>query len=336
LTNDRLEITGSSTTILDGVLANSGYGSAEFSIAYSGAIAYVRGTVIPSQSGVMWVDRQGSSQSLLGVGRRFTLLSLSPDARRLALTTTGVNEQVWLYDFAHGTLRQLTFGWDNYIFGWTPDGERIVIASDRNGPYNLFWQRAESADAAERLTESPNQQQGGVSWSPDGKILLFTESRATTRWDIWSLTLAPERTLRPLIQTPFDDYFPSISPDGHWLAYVSNESGRNEVYVQPFPTLDRKWKISTDGGIMPVWARNGRELFYVNGHTLMAVPIVRAATFDSGTPRALFQRPYEFFYDVAPDGRFIMTEPEQADVVPTQITLVQNWFEELKRRMPAR
>src|SRR5207249_2593514 len=156
-------------------------------IAGSGSIAYVRGNVIPSQSRVIWVDRHGRSQRLPGVGRTVTLLSLSPDARRLALTTTGVNEQVWLYDFAHGTLRQLTFGWDNYSLGWTPDGERIVIASDRNGPYNYFWQRAESTDPAERLTESPNQQQTGpvrISWSPDGKILVFTASRATTRDDI--------------------------------------------------------------------------------------------------------------------------------------------------------
>jgi dipeptidyl aminopeptidase/acylaminoacyl peptidase len=169
--------------------------------------------------------------------------------------------------------------------------------------------------------------------SPDGKLLAFAEFSPVTRLDIWLLSLGPERKTRPLIQTPFRDYQPSFSPDGRWLAYVSDESGRDEVYVQPFPALGAKWSLSTDGGDSPVWARHGRELFYENGGKLMAVSIRTDPTFVAAEPRLLFERSYELYaYDVSPDGRFIMIEPAEPDTAITQITLVQNWFGELKQR----
>jgi Tol biopolymer transport system component len=182
------------------------------------------------------------------------------------------------------------------------------------------------------LTESSHEQRTGT-WSPDGKVFTFVDIGPTNRSEIWLLTVAPERRVRPLIQTPFNNVAPRISPDGRWLAYVSDETGRKEVYVQPFPALGAKWQISTDGAGDLRWESHGRELYYRNGGKLMAVAIRTHPTFAAAAPRLLFSGSYAGGYDVAPDGRFIMVERGHSTASPTQITLVQNWFEELKRRV---
>ena len=159
----------------------------------------------------------------------------------------------------------------------------------------------------------------------------------TGKYEIWLLTIAPERRLRPLIQRSHFYQSPTISPDGHWLAFVSDETGRNEIYVQPFPQLGAKWQVSNEGGRAPRWEPNqGRELYYQNGDKLMAVTIRTRPTFAAAGPRVLFTGPYgELGYDVAADGRFIMVERGESEAT-TQINLIQNWFEELKRRAPTR
>jgi len=149
------------------------------------------------------------------------------------------------------------------------------------------------------------------------------------------------RTVRPLTETRFSEGDPRFSPDGHWLAYVSNQSGRPEVYVQPFPGLGEKWRISTDGGNAPLWEPNGRELFYRNGDKLMAVSIGTEPRFVAGPPRLLFEGSYvaetDVDYDVAPDGRrFVMIERGASQAPVRQIALVQNWFTELQQRVPTR
>jgi Tol biopolymer transport system component len=164
--------------------------------------------------------------------------------------------------------------------------------------------------------------------------LAFWEVAPTIKAEIWLLTVAPERRVRPLIQTPFNNSQPRISPDGHWLAYVSDETGQDEVYVQPFPALGAKRQISKDGGCCPRWASHERELFYLNGESMMAVEVQTRPTFTAGAARPLFAYASPngvYDYDVAPDGRFITI---QSAAPTTQITLIQNWFEELKLRVP--
>jgi Tol biopolymer transport system component len=193
------------------------------------------------------------------------------------------------------------------------------------------------------------------SWSPDGKWLAFEDQSPTTGGDIWMLPLddgpgppgpasrgvgAEARKPQPLIRTPFHEYGGVFSPDGRWLAYSSDESGRFEVYVQPFPGPGSKWQISTEGGggdeNPPRWARNGRELFYRNGSKMMVVDIQTEPTFTAGKPRLLFEGQYGAWWDVAPDGqRFLMVQPVEPEQPATQINVVLNWFEELRRRVPA-
>ena len=217
----------------------------------------------------------------------------------------------------------------------------MTFASIRaGGALNLFWKPADSSGSAEQLTESEHAQRP-LSWSPDGQVLAFSELHPTMGSDIWVLPLQGERKPRPFLQTQFDEAWAVFSPDGHWLAYTSNESGRYEVYVQPYPGPGGKWQISNEGGDEPVWAKNGRELFYRNGDKMMAVEVTTQPTFHAGTPTLLFEGQYwhqvglwRADYDITPDGqRFLMIQLGEQEAV-TQINVVLNWFEELKRLAP--
>ena len=205
----------------------------------------------------------GAVEPLMEGRRAFAHVRLSPNGQQLAVTIQAPNDHVWVYDLARRTLSRLTVDWNNQFPRWTPDGKRIVFRSDRTGAYNLYWRPSDGSGPAERLTESPHEQLTGT-WSPDGKVFSFVDTAPTSRREIWLLTVVPERRVRPLIQTPFNNFTPRISPDGRWLAYVSDETAGNEVYVQSFPTLRAKWQISTNGGCCPTWERHGKELYYRN------------------------------------------------------------------------
>ncbi len=336
----RLEITGQPAPVMDGVHASAEYGFADFSLAANGSLAYIPGGLRESDRSVVWVDSQGRTESLMedDVRRPFQGVSLSPDGQRLALTVGGANDQMWLYDFARRGLTRLTFAADNFVGAWMPDGRRIAFKSDRTGRYHYYVANVDGSGEAEQVTDGMLRQ-GTGSWSPGGKVLVFDEC-CRAGWDIGLLTVQPERSVRPLIQTRFDETHPRLSPDGRWLAYVSNESGRPEVYVQPFPALGAKWQISNDGSTpsMPAWQPNGRELFYINGNKLMAVAIQTQPTFVAGAPRLLFEGSHvadaDYALDVAPDGRFIMIKTGQTEAPAMQIAIIQNWFDELKRRVP--
>jgi Tol biopolymer transport system component len=216
-----------------------------------------------------------------------------------------------------------------------------VFLSARDERNNIYWQLADGNGGLERLT-SGDLLTAPLSFSPDGQFMAYIESNPTTGYDIWVMHLS-DRKAEPFIRTPFNDTAPQFSPDGRWIAYVSNESGHNEVYVQPYPGPGGKWQISTSGGTEPVWNRNGRELFYRAGNKMMAADVSTQSGFSSGTPRLLFESPYvptpATFpnYDVSSDGqRFLMLKPvDQSGAAVTQINVVLNWFEELKQRVPA-
>jgi len=274
----------------------------------------------------------------------FEGLRLSPDGRRLALTIEGANAQTWIFDLERSTFTPQTRRWNNLNAIWTPDGRRLTFTSERDGPWNLYWQPADGSGPPEKLTPWANEHwKVAASWSPDGKTLVYTETSPTTREDIWVLRLGG-RQPQPLQQESFDEALPQLSPNGRWLAYASDESGRLEVYVRPFPGSGSRWPISTDGGTLPMWARNGRELYYRNGNRMMAVTVTSDATFSATKPKALFEtRAYlgaysgsMVSYDVTPAGEFLMIEPDEADVPPSQINVVLNWMQEVRQRVAAR
>jgi Tol biopolymer transport system component len=297
----------------------------------------------------VWVSRDGAEQSVAAPARAYMFPRLSPDGRRVAVTITEQENQIWLYDLSRETLTRSTFeGTQNYNPLWTPDGKRIAFESNRAGPINIFWQLADGSGGFERLTTS-EYLNAPMSWSPDGRLLNFIGIDPTTGVDIWVLRMGDPpagsgqvRKAQLFLQTPFNENTSRFSPDGRWMAYISDESGRNEVYVQPYPGPGGKWQISTEGGTEPVWNPSGRELFYRSGDKMMAVDIVTQPGFVAGRPRMLFEKRYEAApapivnYDVSPDGqRFLMIKPvDQEEAAPTQINVVLNWFEELKRRAP--
>jgi hypothetical protein len=336
----RLAVIGTAVPVVEGVLQSPVSGAAQYSISNTGSLVYIPGGVQSAQSKLMWVSRNGAEQPIAAPEHTYVTPRLSPDGRGVAVTVMEQETQTWLFDPSRETLTRFTFeGNYNLIPVWTPDGKRIVFESSKDGPPNLFWQLADGSGGLERLTTS-DYVEAPFSWSPDGQLLAFIELNPTTGFDIWVLRLS-DRKAQPFLRTRFNETAPRFSPDGRWLAYISDESGRFEIYVQPYPGPGGKWQISTEGGMEPVWNRNGRELFYRNGGKMMAVDIATQPGFAAGKPRMLFEGPYELppipiaNYDVSPDGqRFLMLKPSEQETAPTQINVVLNWFEELKQKVP--
>jgi Tol biopolymer transport system component len=344
----RLTATGTAVPVIEGVLQFRTSGAAQYSFSGTGSLVYVSGSGQAGQRKLVWVSRNGVEQPVAAPARAYEFPRLSPDGRRVAVGITEQATQVWLYDLSRETLTRLTFeGSTNAGPVWTPDGKRIAFMSNKEGPLNIFWQLADGSGGLERLTTGEYGQVPD-SWSPDGQLLAFHEIDPTTGGDIWVLRMgAPgtpgqARKAQPFLRTPFSHSAPRFSRDGRWLAYISVESGRFEIYVQPYPGPGGKWQISTEGSTEPAWNPNGRELFYRSGDKMMAVDITTQPGFAAGTPRMLFEGRYEpapvpnVNYDVSPDGqRFLMLKPsEQTQAAPTQINVVLNWFEELKQKVP--
>jgi eukaryotic-like serine/threonine-protein kinase len=333
----RLAVTGAAVPVVEGVLQSTSSGAAQYSFSATGSLVYVTGAAqATEQLKPVWVSRKGTEEPLPTPVQEYQLPRLSPDGRRLALT---ISDQLWLYDLSRDTLTRFTFeGDENIAPVWTPDGKRIAFLSSKEGPGNIFWQLADGSGGLERLTTS-EYRQGPTSWSPDGQLLAFVEVNPNKQFEIWVLRMA-DRKSQPFVQTRFNAAAPRFSPDGHWLAYISDESGRYEVYVQPYPGPGGKYQISTEGGTEPVWNPNGRELLYRNGDKMMAVDIATQPGFVAGRPRKLFEGPYKPMvptpdYDVSTDGqRILIIKENEQESAPTQINVVLNWFEELKRRVP--
>jgi serine/threonine-protein kinase len=329
---EHLELTGDAVSILEGVWNQTEIGTAHFTFSQDGTLAYV-----PRNSegiSLVLVNRGGAVRPLTEERRIYVAPRLSPDGQRVAVMIDG---HVWIYEIARDVLARVTFGPNREFWPiWTPDGSRLTYR--RDDPPNIFWQPANGSGEAERLTTSEKTQRP-TSWSPDGKTLVYTEGiPEVEELDMGLLTIDGEPSSHRFLNTTFNEGGGAFSPDGRFLAYVSNESGRNEVYVRTFPRSEGKLQISRDGGVQPVWARSGREIFYRNRDKMMAVPIESSSSFRAGKPALLFEgwfhnsnSVYGPYYDVAPDGEhFVLVQ----EAPPTQIHVVLNWFEELKERVP--
>jgi Tol biopolymer transport system component len=292
---------------------------------------------------LVWVHRTGEAEPLLTPPRHFISARLSPDGQRIAL---GIEFDIWVYDIVRDALTRLTFEGTNLAPLWTPDGRRITYryAGSASAEAEIRWKLADGSGGEETLVSDERIYETD-SWSADGTVLTFTNVGSETGPDIWTLTMDENREPRPFLQTPFAETSPMISPDAHWMTYVSNESGQPEVYVQPFPGPGGKWQISTDGGVNPMWARNGRELFYESGDRLMVADITTQPAFAAGSPNVLFAGNGQYFqgatsarYDISADGqRFLMIREgggSDQTTAPPQIIVIQNWQEELKRLVP--
>ena len=349
-----LETRGTPVPVVTDVVMTLNTGGVDAVVASDGTLAYVLGGAIGAGFGVprtlVWVDRQGRETPIPAPPRTYLYPRLSPDGSRVAVSAADREADIWVWDLSRTTLTRATVGprLDTYPV-WTPDGHRLLFGSDRAGARNLYWQAADGTGAAERLTESPNQQNpAGVS--PDGRRLIFTEVAPKTADDVMQIELDGTHRVTALVQSPFAERNGIVSPDGRWLAYEANDSGRVEIYVRPFPDVNSgHWQVSTAGGTRPLWARNGQELFYASPTgALMRVGVERASSWAATTPTLLVKEGYFTIpdgtlgrtYDITPDGqRFLMIKEAggtDQTAAPLQIIVVQHWTEELKRLVPTK
>ncbi len=333
----KLQLTGEPTPVAEPLWRHGSlWGLAAFSTSHTGILAYRSGGIQNFQ--MEWLDRQGKSIGAVGPPGSYEEPWLAPDEKRVALIRDpALTSAVWILDTARGTLSRLTFDASAHLTPvWSPDGRRIAFAADHEGTFDIYAKNADGTGTEELMLKGENAEFPG-DWSLDGRFLLY---ETITPRDLWALPLAGDRKPLPIAQTEFDETQGHFSPDGKWVAFVSNETGRYEVYVQPFPGgpsgPGAKWQVSTSGGVQPQWRRDGKELFFLGlDRKLMAVEIQTTAAFRAGSLQALFQWQVSGFgavrgaYVAAADGRrFLVIKPL---LETTPITVVLNWAAGLKQ-----
>jgi serine/threonine-protein kinase len=339
---DKLVLTGPAVALLGEIAVRPG---PDLALSETGRLVYAAGSAGASADHVVWVDRDGTAELLdPSWGGSFVALALSPDETRLAVSS-GINnseEQLWIKRLDRGPLSLLTFQGDlNRRPAWTRDGRAVTFVSDRGENRDLYVKRADGSAGAELLLDDARPVDEGF-YSPDGEWLVYRLGQTDGDRDLFAIRPGVDSVGTPLVATSFNENAPALSPDGQWLAYVSNESGRDEVYVRPFPNAgEAKWQVSTTGGIEPVWAHSGRELFYKGAtepYDLITAEVVPGTTFVVGEQRTLFSTSaYRFdavhqAYDVtADDQRFVMIREPQAEAY--ELIVVENFFEELKAKV---
>ncbi len=310
-----------------------------------GTLVYVTGTAAAAKRTLVWVDRSGREETLGVPPRTHVSPRISPDGTKVALDIRDEDFDIWIWDLARETLTRLTFDPpQDETPVWSPDGQRIVFSSSQGGgPTSetiLLSQSADGTGSAERLAELVGQY-FPTSFLPDATgFLVYGASSTANGDDISIFQLEGEDQPTPLLETTFEESYPTVSPDGRWMAYVSDESDREEIYVRAFPDLNAgRWQVSTGGGTQPLWASDGEELFYRSGEAVIAVPIQTDPSFTVGNPEVIFEGDYILEqggpnYAVSSDDRFLMIKDAEDESALTRIVIVENWFEEIKRLAP--
>jgi len=361
----RREVLGAPVSVVDAVVRAGDFArqtpAANYGVSDTGTLVYLAGTDFRASSPfgtLVWVDRRGGEEPLGSPRRRYSAPRLSPDGTRVAFESRDPQSDVWIWEIRRRLLTRVTSdAASDTLPVWSPEGQRLVWASDRaGGLLNLYWQAADGTGAVERLTAGPNSQRPS-SFTPDGTRLVLAEAdptRGSGEADLRILSMDRDRHVTRLGEPPISGINAEISPDGRWLAYESREAGEVQVYVRPFPALSQgRSQVSTNGGREPLWARSGRELFYLAPDgTLMAVPVEVGpsdARFSAGIPAAVIPAGGYYSeaafhrgrtYDVSPDAaRFLRITIDESgpdgNDASRHFVIVENWFEELKRMAPA-
>ena len=337
---NRLEPAGQPFPITEGIAANTGGGRpSDFSVSQTGVLAYRAGARL-RQNQLAWFGRDGKRLNSVGEPGSHGAVSLSPDKAKAAISRFDSSRDIWIHDLVRDVASRFTFDpAGDLSHTWSPDGRRLAFSSSRDGAYNLYLKPTSGAGEAELLLRN-NNNKGPRDWSRDGRLILFTEQSPETGWDLWVLPLEGDKKPVPYLQTEFAEVMGQFSPDGRWVAYASNESGRSEIYVQPYPADGGKWQVSTDGGIQPRWREDGKELFYLTGDDrVMMAEIEAGETFRAGVPHMLFRAPGVnpllpenfFHYDVSRDGQRFLIDVAAEESEQSPVTIVLNWQAELGR-----
>jgi serine/threonine-protein kinase len=330
-----LEITGKPVRVLDGLMMDTSTGAAHFAFSNNGTLAYVPGRAWDGQKGLSRVDLEEPTEPVT-VGR-FPLsgtFRLSPDGRRLALTLAHDDEEhLWIHDIASNHSSKLTNDGRNRDPIWSPDGTTIVYRSSRGEADGLFSTLADGSESPQQIATTGEEPVPG-SWSPDGKMLAYWSLGSETGLDIWMLDWESQEEPVTFRQTEFNERYPAFSPDGVWLAFVSDETGNDEVYVAAVAKPDELTRISREGGHSPRWSPDGGRIFYRVADELVSVSFQTAPEFAVGEPQVLLSVPSEVAFDLSPDARYaLIAESEEK---PRQAHVILNWFEELERLVPTK
>jgi serine/threonine protein kinase/Tol biopolymer transport system component len=325
-------LVGDVVRIAEGVDMNAP--SSAFSVSTTGAVVYWAGSRALAE--LTWVDRQGKSAG--GIAARGALgnMAISPDGQRLAVERADTNPMsIFSIDLARGgAMSRVAGDFASMSPIWSADGTAVAFSAAREGPPNVYRVRLDGSGGDERLTQSGTLD-FPFQWTADGRFLVFGRVDPKTDNDVWLLPLSGDRAARPLLNSRFSEWEGRVSPDGRWLAYVSDESSRDEVYVTRFPNVGERWLVSSGGGYRPIWRRDGRELYYRIDNRIMAVTVGADPAFQHGVPIQLFETSLlpsplgVVSYDVAPDGRFLLNRIVDRSSAP--MTVVTDWRSGLPR-----
>ncbi len=343
---EKLEATSAPVVVLEDIYtmpAMYGIGLAAYSVADDGRLVYLAAGAAASQNKLVWVDRNGQISPLSSKPSAYEWPRLSLDGGRVAVTarTADGKLDIWTLDIERQAWTKLTFQGSGILPCWTPDGSEIVFASPKaNTSVSAIYRAAADGSGQPQLILDGANPRFPIAWSPDGRHLAFVEWHPQNMRDIWIYSEAGHPQTESIIATPFDEYAPKFSPDGRWLAYVSNESGRYEVYVRPFPKGHGRWLVSVGGGTEPLWSPNGQALFYRTGNEMMEVSVRTEPTFSVEPPTLVFTHAFKsgiygtLSYDITADGqKFLMIE-RNLEMIPNELNVVLNWGEELRRKVP--
>jgi serine/threonine protein kinase len=333
-----LTLTGEQFRVADQVRVINSRGV--FSVSDNGTLIYDPHGNTDNQQ-LAWFDRAGKQLGLVGTAGNFSIPRLSPDGKRVAVASRDPKTRtrdINVIDLARGASSKLTLDPAEDLWPiWSPDGSRIVWTSNRGRIYQLYQKPASGVGQDELLRES-DVDLWSTDWSTDGKFILYFRKDPKTKYDLCVLPLdGDHKPFPPFLQTPFNEIYGRFSPDGRLIAYISDESGNREVYVQTFPASSSKWQVSTKGGSWPEWRGDGKEMFYISGDgKLMAVEVKTGGTFEAGIPKALFDlsaariTPSTVFAVTADGQRFIFVTRTE-DTAPSSLAVVVNWTAELKK-----
>jgi hypothetical protein len=335
-----LAATGSAFPVLSDIGKRISYQVRMFTIARDGTLAYIPESAEPGRAALFWVDRNGEATPITERPGAVFGPRLSGDDRRIAFRTPAVHCDLWVHDIDRGSTSRITRDGDNHGSVWSHDDERILFCREVGSSWALHESPADGSGDVEQLSEADTPGGFAISCSPNDAFVLMRTRREATGSDV-DLFTAEDGSVRPLLSSRFEERAAVFSHDGKYIAYVSDDSGQDEVYVQPFPDLDARVQISTDGGLEPVWSPKGDTLFFRAGRQMMAVGVTTSPTFTADRPERLFEDVYAgrrasgvANYDVSHDGENFVMIRDRADEGGAEIHVVLNWFDELRAHGP--
>ena len=338
---ESLTVRGNPVTVAEDILFDPDNLAYRYGFSQEGSLFFVK-SVQEGGNNLVWVDRNGIETEVPAASHLYWDPRVSPDGRRVAVNARDAGNDIWVYDLSRGSLSRLTHdpGEDETAF-WSSNGRWIAFSSSRAGQPRSIYRKLSDGSGEEELLWTGAHHMHVDSWSADGKSIILTDDAPTTLQDLWVLNLEGEPSTQPLLRTPYRESNGRISPDGHWIAYESDESGQWEIYIQAFPGLGKKVLVSTRGGNQAIWSHDGSELFYRGEGSIMAVKVQSGETLSVTPPKPLFRDQYalrtqnhHISFSVSKDGKqFLMLKGEPQTHI-THLEVVNNWFDEVKRKAP--